>query len=275
MGLKLRGFKDKLSKRRKGSTADPSRAESGAAETIANATPSFLGLPAELRNDIYHILASSTTLVLTAASPKKRPLPPGLLIANRQTWKEYRAILLTHARLVISVTNYNFSNIVRTFEKLTPEDLAFMKLNPQLSIRLWLSHVPSRDDRRALRAWCDYRGDENLKSYFGSGQRIPNDIVFNYDVMFLHHMRPPRPMIRYANGYEMRADLLGSHLRMTARLRTPEEQALPDPEMARLRMDFERHVKILQELAEGRVEDVGFEGDAGAEERQMSVVSMG
>lgn len=112
---KFRRVKDKLSKRRKESLVDSTRTNSHESEISVEA--SLLGLPAELRNEIYLHLAASTTLVLSPGSPKKRPIPVGLLLACRQTWEEYRAILLTQAALVIVISNYNFNIVVRTYVK--------------------------------------------------------------------------------------------------------------------------------------------------------------
>lgn len=109
---KFRRVKDKLSKRRKDSVVDSTRTKSYESEISAEA--SLLGLPAELRNQIYLHLASATTLVLSPGSPKKRPTPVGLLLACKQTWEEYRAILLSQAALTIIVSNYNFNIVVRT-----------------------------------------------------------------------------------------------------------------------------------------------------------------
>ena len=243
---KFRKVKDKLSKRRKDSIVEASRTNSDDSEIDVRA--SFLGLPAELRNDIYQYLAESTTLTLSPASPKKRPTPIGILLACRQTWQEYRAILMTQASFVISVAEYNFGSVVRTFEKLNTEDLALMKMNPNLWICLQLGHVPGRDDRKALRAWCDYRGETVLGPYFGSGQRVPRDMIFQYDVMFLHHMRPPRPPSRYANGYQMRMELLRAHVRMASRLHPPDTE-VPSVELQKIRDDLGERVKILEELS--------------------------
>ena len=248
MRTKLLRVRDKLSMRRKDSAVDSMRTNSNVSET--NVQPSFLGLPAEIRNDIYQCLATSTTLTLSPASPKKRPSPVGLMLACKQTWKEYRAILLTCATFIISVHSYHFDVVVRTFEKLNGTDLALMKMNESLWIYLQLAHVPSRDDRKALRAWCDYRGDTVMKPYFGTGQRIPQDVIFQYSVKFLTHMRPPRPPSRYQNGFEMKLDLLRTHLRMAGRLRTPEEEeAAPSFELKKMREDFDECAGILQDLS--------------------------
>lgn len=242
----FRRVKDKFSKKRKDSVVDSLRSDSSSSTATAQA--SFLGLPPELRNNIYHHLADTTTLFLSpAGNPKRRPPPVGLLTACRQTLKEYKAILMTRASIILAVHDYNFGGVIRTFEKLHDADLALMKLNEQIWIYLHLGHVPSRDNRKALRAWCDYRKDMALKPYFGSGQRVSPDVSFHYDVQFLHHMRPPRPAIRYANGIEMRRDLLRSHQRMAAHIESRDEES-PSVELQRIRDDLGDRAKILDEM---------------------------
>ncbi|KAF2487494.1 hypothetical protein BDY17DRAFT_289080 [Neohortaea acidophila] len=242
----FRRVKDRFSRKRKDSVVDSLRSDSTGSTAIAQA--SFLGLPPELRNNIYHHLADATTLLLSPAGhPKRRPPPVGLLAACKQTLKEYKAILMTRACIILAVHDYNFSNVIRTFEKLNDDSIALMKLNEQIWIYLHLGHVPSRDDRKALRAWCDYRKDMALRPYFGSGQRVSPDVSFHYDVQFLHHMRPPRPPIRYANGIEMRRDLLRSHQRMAAHIESLDEES-PSMELRRIRDDLEDRAKILDEM---------------------------
>ena len=211
----------------------------------------LMRLPAELRNQIYEHLAWNTTLILSPVSPKKRPPPVGLLLACRQTRAEYRDILMTNAAFMLIVANYNFSVVIRTFERLSDHDLSLLHKNPRLLVYLQIAHVPSRDDKNLLKAWRDYRGDAVIKPYFTAGRRLPRDLVFEYDVMFLHHMRPPRPIIRYTNGYEMRLDLLRTHLRMAQRMQALEPD-VQSHELQKIQEDLKEREKLLKDLAEGR-----------------------
>ena len=128
----------------------------------------------------------------------------GLLLACRQTHQEYRAVLFSHAQFIISIADYNFGNLVRVLERLSERDIAALKLNSRLWIEINVSHVPGRDDRRKLKGWCDYRASDDAPPYFGPGRKAANDLIFEYDVKFLNQLRPPRPMCRYANGYQVK-----------------------------------------------------------------------
>ena len=159
-------------------------------------------------------------------------------------------MLLSHAEIHVSVSNYSFSNLVRVLEKMREDDVAALRLNSQLWILLHVSHVPSREDRTNLRGWCDYRDSENPRQYFGLGRKAGNDLTFEYDVRFLQHVRPPRPMLRYANGYQMKLDLLRSHLKMYRRLQSPDDEvySCTHGEMARLRQNIGECIQLYEEL---------------------------
>lgn len=245
---KLLKVKHKLSRKRKDSAVDVAGLNSlnGLnAETSPEA--SLLGLPPEIRNSIYDHVAANTTLHLSAGKPRKSSRPIGLLLACKQTYREYRALLFTRAPITISVSDYNFSNLIRIFERLDKNDLDLMRLNGQLWIELNLAHVPSREDRKALRAWCDYRKDATLKPYFGAGQRVPEDLIFQYNVRFTPHMRGPRPPSRYPNGFHMKHDILRTHFR-AAMQQQPREGEPANPELERFCADLEECAKILQDL---------------------------
>lgn len=61
-------------------------------------------------------------------------------------------------------------------------------------------------------------------------------------------MRPPRPASRYSNGFEMKLDLLRTHVRMAKRLLAPDEE--PTFEMVKLREDLDDCVRVLKEILE-------------------------
>ncbi|KAK0968692.1 hypothetical protein LTS16_020305 [Friedmanniomyces endolithicus] len=154
---------------------------------------SLLGLPPEIRNQIYDHLASSTTLTLPPVRPRKGPRPTGLLLANKQTHAEFRALLLSQANLLIWISALDFSSVMRMLRSLPPKDREALQRNPRLCISVFLSHVPSREERRALLDWLVFRGE-------GEGREE--------GVVFRVRLRPPRPASRYVNGYHMRRELL-------------------------------------------------------------------
>ena len=123
--------------------------------------------------------------------------------------------------------------------------MSLVKLNPQLWIYLQLAHVPGRDDRRALKGWIDYRSDAVPGPYFGSGShRLPDDLSFQYDVTFASQIRPPRPISRYTNGYQMKFDLVRAHLRMTNNLQPRDE--LPSAELRKIASDLDECAAIYE-----------------------------
>ena len=254
---KLRKVKHKLSsKKRRFSAFDSSvggsRNTSCAAEISTQA--SLLGLPPEIRNEIYEYLSLETILVLPCTKPRKPSPPIGLLLACKQLWKEYRTLLLTQAAISIHVTDYNFSNMVRVFENMSQDDISILKTNTNLCIELYISHVPSREDRKALQSWCCYRASKIPNSYFNkSGNGLPQDLVFQYKAKYLPQIRPPRPVSRYTNGYQMKSDLLRTHVRMAGRLQSLQslEDDTPNEELTRVRVDLEDCVRVLDEAAAG------------------------
>lgn len=207
---------------------------------------SFLGMPPEIRNQIYERLAIDTSLSLTPPKSRKRGADPiGLLLACRQIYQEYRPVLLSSARMQIYVGDYNFGNVIRVLEKLAERDVDLLLSNDNLWIVLRLAHVPNWEDKKSLRAWHDYRSG-NVQPYFKMGSMSASKLVFRYDVEFLNNMRPPRPPTRYANGYAMRLDLLRSHIRMYASLDGSDPS--PTGELTRLRTDMEEHSQVLADL---------------------------
>lgn len=246
MPKRLRRALDRLSRRK--------TREEALSPSDGNATlPSLLALPAEIRNQIYEELALDTTLILTPFKDRKQPVI-SLLLVCKQLYREYKKLLLSNAQIAISITLYNFSNLVRVLEKLDEDDISALKVNRSLWILLHISHVPSRDDRRNLRGWCDYRDSESSQPYFGPGRRAGHELVFEYDVRFLNNIRPPRPMCRYSNGYQMKLDLLRSHLRMYQRLQTPADIDCPNAELKRLKSNIDDCVKLYEELQSQRSE---------------------
>ena len=213
---------------------------------------SLLGLPPEIRNQIYEDLALDSTLCLSTTKARKPPPPIGLLFACRQTHREYRSLLFSTATVLVSVTEYNFSNLVRVLEKLSEADVSSLKMNSQLWISIHLEHVPSRENRRNLKGWLDYRNSSDPHGYFGPGRVAANELDFHYGIRFLNQMRPPRHFIRYANGYQMKADLLRSHIRVYRHLEFVAENESPNGELKRLQEDLEESAKVLEDLEKDR-----------------------
>ena len=211
---------------------------------------SFLGLPAEIRNQIYQELAAESLLILRPFKPKKPNALNGLLLACKQTRQEFKQLLFATAQIQIFVSEYKFSNVVRVLETLHEDDLEMLKLNPNLWIIFHLAHVPSRDDRKNLQGWIDYRGSKFCLPYFGSAQAqiAARELLFEYDVRFTNQIRPPRPSIRYSNGHDMKVDLLRSHLRMYQFLERENADEEPSQELVRLRSNIEECVQLFEEL---------------------------
>lgn len=223
-------------------------------DTDHNPHPSLLGLPPEIRNQIYEELAFDTTLKVWPVRERKPPQPIGLLLSCRQIRREYRPVLLSSAQVLITIAGYNFSNLVRVLETLRPEDLDSLKLNNQVWILLLIGTVPTRDDHQKLRGWIEYRSNKNIPPYFGPGRAAAKGLRFEYDVKFLNQIRPPRPMARYANGYQMKLDLLRAHSRMYNRLQSGNEDEPPNEELERLREHVGNCIEVFEELHVQRYE---------------------
>ena len=251
---KIRRASQQLPGRRKSSTstnAEDHPSKDAEPSTLGEA--SFLGLPPEIRNQIYEQLALDTHLSLTPPRTRKRGADPiGLLVACQQTHHEYRTILLTLATMQIYVSDYNFGNVIRVLERLAERDVSLLLSNQNLWIVLRLAHVPSREDRKSLRAWHDYRSG-NVQPYFKQGSTNASKLVFKYDAVFLNNMRPPRPANRYADGYSMKKDLLRSHIRMYNTLQSTDPDSVG--ELQRVREDMEEYSRILGELRGESAED--------------------
>lgn len=243
----------RLTLRAKGRTRD-SKEPSDGQDTNDHPHASLLGLPAEIRNQIYEELAWDTTLRLCPVKERKPPPPVGLLLACRQTQQEYRAVLLSNAQILITVAGYNFSNLVRVLEKLRERDIDCLKLNAQVWVLLLVGHVPTREDHKNLRGWVDYRESKSTCPYFGPGRAAAKDLIFEYDVHFTNQIRPPRPICRYANGYQMKLDLLRSHLKMYNRLQFGTEDEPPNEELDRIRQNIGQCVELFEELHVQRYE---------------------
>jgi hypothetical protein len=209
---------------------------------------SFLELPPEIRNAIYEILAVDTALTLYPTKPRKPLTPVALLLACRQTRREFRKLLLANAQILINISEYHFNNLVRVLENLRDDDLDALKLNGNIWILLHISQVPSRDDRKNLRGWVDYRRSDYRRPYFGPNAKAASELAFEYDVRFSPNVRGPRPAVRYSNGYALKMDLLRTHLRMYRRLEVDVNEDRPAEELRKLRQDIEECVRLFEEL---------------------------
>lgn len=130
------------------------------AATDAN-RPTFFDLPAEIRNAIYELLATSTTLSLPFQGKERSKLPPqvsGLLVASRQCRKEYLPLLLSTAPVSVEVRDFEFTNVMRVVSGLYSTELKALRENPQLIIRLRTQNC-TRENLLALRRWLVRRAD--------------------------------------------------------------------------------------------------------------------
>lgn len=221
--------------------------------------PSLLGLPPEIRNQIYEHVAASTTLIIAPLRPRKPPAPSGLLLACRQTQREYRSLLLSTAEIIVQITGYSFDNLIRVLEKLRKEDVASLSNNSQLRVTFFLSHVPTREDRQNLRSWSDYRATAHRPDRIG-GREAVRALMFQYDVRFGNHMRPPRPPSRYENGYHMKLDLLYAHARSIGTVRTmAATEGASIAELDRIQIDLQQSARILDELRRPAIRGSGVD----------------
>ncbi|TKA70116.1 hypothetical protein B0A55_06975 [Friedmanniomyces simplex] len=235
---KLRRASQQWSNKRRDSLIGTRSTQQNASSTNA----SFLGLPPEIRNQIYELSAAATSLTLPPMRSRKGPRPVGLLLACKQTHREYRALLLSQANIVVLISAFDFSNIIRVLQALPAKDAEALQTNTRLCMSLFLSHVPSREERRALLAWFVYRGDPNSDKA----------ILFRYDVQFNIRLRPPRPPSRYLNGYHMKYDLLLTLIRRYVGLRhAVQEIASSTDELDRMLTDLQCCAGVLEDAMSG------------------------
>ncbi|KAK5169143.1 uncharacterized protein LTR77_006452 [Saxophila tyrrhenica] len=250
--LKIKRAFDRIANpgKKRSSDQDTEALPSGSHRAHRDDRLSFLSLPPELRNQIYHELATDSSLTLSPFKAKKPANINGLLLACHQTRSEYKKVLLANAHISFNCQEYKFANLVRVLENLSPSDLDTLKLNPNLWIIFFLSHVPTRDDRKNLRGWIDYRSSDFNVPYYGSAQAqlAARELVFEYDLRFLAQFRPPKSTIRYANGHDMKLDLLRSHLRMYQFLEREAGEEGPKEELVRLRRNIEECVELFEAL---------------------------
>ncbi|KAK3113591.1 hypothetical protein LTR53_008976 [Teratosphaeriaceae sp. CCFEE 6253] len=200
---------------------------------------SRLGLPPEIRNQIYEYLATSTTLTVPPVKSRKSPRPVGLLLACRQTYREYRMLLVSKASIVVLISGFDFTNVIRVLQAMSPKDTAALQTNPRLCMSLFLTHVASAEERRYLLKWLNYRAE------LASEEAID----FDYDVQFNVRLRPPRPAARYVNGYHMKQDLLVTLVRRFVRMRPAVAELVGSTaELDRMMLDLERCAAVLEEI---------------------------
>ncbi|KAK3648188.1 hypothetical protein LTR56_007600 [Elasticomyces elasticus] len=96
---------------------------------VPHATPTehspFLGLPAELRNQIYAFSAQESSAVLIHYARGRLISNSPLMGVNRQVRNEYTSVLYLSAPLITAhVRNFSFDNIVTFLNRLSDHELA-------------------------------------------------------------------------------------------------------------------------------------------------------
>ena len=134
----------------------------------------FFDLPAELRNDIYDLVAKDTTLRLPSRLNKARTKEPppiaGLLIASRQCRTEFLPLLYATSTFLVEIKDFGFRNLMRVVSSLYSTELKALRDNPNLVIQLRTQNC-TRDNIACLRQWLVARAD--------SLDRLP----WNYEVV--------------------------------------------------------------------------------------------
>lgn len=115
----------------------------------------FLDLPPELRNVVYDLHVDGVTLTLK--NTKLAPTPSMLLVC-RQVRAEYQPILLTQAKIVANVYNYDFRNISRMSSSLYIGQMKLLRLNERMIIKLHCLRCRGQD-LDSLRRWLVQRAD--------------------------------------------------------------------------------------------------------------------
>jgi hypothetical protein len=120
----------------------------------------FFDLPAEIRNQIYELVASDAilTLPLQKKETKTPPPVPGLLLASHQCRKEYLSLFLSTAPVIVEVKDFEFRHLIRVVGSLYNSEFKALRLNRNLCIHLRTQNC-TRENLASLRKWLIKRGD--------------------------------------------------------------------------------------------------------------------
>lgn len=113
-------------------------------------------LPAEIRNVIYELCASTTSLVV---SDLKKTTCPTLLLTSHQVRREYAPVLLASAPIAVNVSNFDFRPTSRLIGSLFSTELKALRANSRLTINLHITKLPNKDDIAHLRRWATRRSE--------------------------------------------------------------------------------------------------------------------
>lgn len=174
----------------------------------------FFDLPAELRNEIYELVISDATLNLPTPHllsalrkpggklrlKKKKPGTTApinsLLLASKQTRKEYLSVLLSTIPVEISIHDLDFTHLTRVSSSLNAADLASLHANKNLALHLHTRNCTQRSLQHLLR-WLAFRAAQP------ASQRLP----WRYEFP-LGRLLPPSTMgkVRLLRELEYYAD---------------------------------------------------------------------
>ena len=118
----------------------------------------FFDLPAEIRNDIYDLVAGRTTLRLPVGKKREAPVIPGLLVASKQCRHEYLPLLYSTVPFLVEVRDFGFGNLTRVVSSLYRTELKAMRNNVRLVIQLRTQNC-TRENLASLRRWLVARAD--------------------------------------------------------------------------------------------------------------------
>ena len=120
----------------------------------------FFDLAPELRNVVYELVATSTTLFLPARKKyDKSPLQvSGLLLVSKQCRKEYLPLLYSTVPVIVEVKDFDFRKLMRVVSSLYSTELKALRENRRLIIRL-NTHNCTRENLSNLRQWLVNRAD--------------------------------------------------------------------------------------------------------------------
>ncbi|KXL45521.1 hypothetical protein M433DRAFT_134587 [Acidomyces richmondensis BFW] len=141
-----------------------SRHDSIATNSSQKSGLTFFDLPAELRNEIYDLVASTTILTLPPSSNtsnrKDRSLVPvpGLLLTSRQTRREYLPLLYSTAPVAVEIRDFNFNPLLNAVANLYATELKALRLNPNLVLQLRTQNC-TKDNLAGLRRWVVSRAN--------------------------------------------------------------------------------------------------------------------
>lgn len=136
-------------------------------DVIQNYTRDLLGLPAEIRVEIYKLVLENVTLhILPLEARLERRAPHPLTRVSKLVRNEVLPIIHANCPIQAMVTDFNFNGMLEFMARIPPQDQKALMKNGRLKIQMCTTgekskcHQPGVNDNGSLRRWLTYRADK-------------------------------------------------------------------------------------------------------------------